>query len=166
MAIARIENGAVAEVRNIDLVDVPMHKRVDWRVVVDQPPVVDIRISSSVATGWNIGASEVTRVYDVVPHDRAIQIQSVKAECQRRIIAATGVTDLLNCLVKQMNMQMRAAEIINIKASGGVLTEQQVAEAAALQAIADRIKALRARSNEIEAINPIPSDFASDARWS
>ena len=96
----------------------------------------------------------------------ALTAQDVKAECQRRIIALTGVTDLLNCLVKQMNMQMRAAEIINIKASGGVLTEQQVAEAAALQAIADRIKALRARSNEIEAINPIPSDFASDARWS
>lgn len=87
----------------------------------------------------------------------------VRGEAQRRIIAATGATDMTSCLTKQLNAQMRAAELINKKADGGTLTEAEAAEAAALQAFADTIKAIRASSNAMEA-DP-PSDYADDARW-
>ncbi len=41
---------------------------------------------------------------------------------------------------------------------------RELAEAAALQALADGIKRIRARSNELEA-DP-PSDYADDSHWS
>ena len=94
-----------------------------------------------------------------------MQVAAVKAEAQRRIIAIAGASDLMSCLTKQLNAQMRAAELINIKAEGRALTAEQEAETAALQALADAIKAIRAASNVIEAMDPIPADFAADARW-
>lgn len=89
--------------------------------------------------------------------------QDVRAEAQRRIIALTGTADLAGCIVKQLNASMRASELINIKASGGTLTAEQTAEAAALQAMADAIKAVRAASNVIEPAPP--ADFTDDSYW-
>jgi len=87
----------------------------------------------------------------------------VRAEAQRRIVLLTGAASLDACLIKQLNASMRATELVNIKASGGTLTAEQDAEAAALQAFADAIKAIRAASNAMEASPPV--DYASDARW-
>lgn len=165
MSIARIENGAVVEVRSIGIDDVPAHKRGAWRTVIDIPPDFDPRIEGRALDGWQITETEALRQYTVTPHARSMMIQAVKAEAQRRIIAATGATDIMSCLTKQMNAQMRGAELINIKASGGTLTADQQAEATALQALADAIKAIRAKSNAIEALDPIPADYAADARW-
>jgi hypothetical protein len=88
----------------------------------------------------------------------------VRAEAQRRIIALTGGGDLQSCIIKQLNAQMRATELVNKRALGDVLSSEELAEAAALQALADGIKRIRARSNELEA-DP-PSDYADDSHWS
>ncbi len=167
MTIARIDGGAVVETRAaLTLDQVPAHKRAAWRTVVDQPPTYEPRLESAVATGWDITETTATRTYQVARQPLAMQMAAVKAEAQRRIIAIAGASDLMSCLTKQLNAQMRAAELINIKAEGGTLTAEQEAEAAALQALADAIKAIRAASNVIEAMDPIPADFAADARWS
>jgi len=92
-------------------------------------------------------------------------IEDVKTEAQRRIIAMTGVADIVSCLIKQMNANMRANELNNKLATGGILSADEQAEAAALQAYAVAIKAIRNKSNEIEAIVPIPDDYADDSRW-
>lgn len=165
MSIARIENDAVVEIRDIEIGSVPVHKRGVWRTVVDLQPDYDPRIESRAKAGWQITETEALRQYTITPHARSMMIQAVKNEAQRRIIAATGTTDIMSCLTKQMNAQMRGAELINIKASGGTLTAEQQAEAAALQDLADSIKAIRAKSNEIEALDPIPADYAADSRW-
>lgn len=166
MTIARIENGAVVETRaDITLDAVPAHKRAAWRTVVDVQPLFEARLESAQPTGWAITETTATRTYDVVRHPLPMQIAAVKAEAQRRITAITGASDIMSCLTKQLNAQMRAAELINIKAEGGALTAEQEAEAAALQALADAIKAIRIKSNEIEALDPIPADYAADARW-
>lgn len=165
MSIARIENGAVVEIRDIEIDSVPVHKRGAWRTVVDLPPDYDPRIERRSVAGWQITETEALRQYTITPHARPMMIQAVKAEAQRRIIAATGATDIMSCLTKQMNAQMRGAELINIKASGGTLTAEQQAEATALQALADTIKIIRSKSNEIESLDPIPADYAADARW-
>lgn len=89
----------------------------------------------------------------------------VKAEAQRRIIAATGAADLQACLIKQLNALMRATELTNKKASGQVLTLAEATEAASLETLAATIKRIRSRSNDIEAMTPIPADYAADARW-
>ena len=92
-------------------------------------------------------------------------VGNVKAECQRRIIALTGTTDLISCIIKQSNANMRANELNDKRINGGSLTEAEAGEAVALRNLAVAIKALRARSNDIEALGEIPLDYAADARW-
>lgn len=109
------------------------------------------------------------RLYDKLVEDGtaiaacAPSADDVRAEAQRRIIALTGATDFNGCIVKQLNASMRAIEITDKRVSGALLTPAEEKEAAALQAFADRIKAIRAASNAMEP-NP-PSDFTSDERW-
>lgn len=87
----------------------------------------------------------------------------VRAEAQRRIIALTGAADFNGCIVKQLNASMRATELTNKRAMGSGWTPEEAAEAAALQALATAIKAIRSRSNAMEP-SP-PDDYADDARW-
>ncbi len=87
----------------------------------------------------------------------------VRAEAQRRIIRLVGATDITGCLIKQLNASMRATELTNKIATGGTLTTDEAAEAAALKGLADAIKAIRAASNAMEA-EP-PADYAADGRW-
>jgi hypothetical protein len=88
----------------------------------------------------------------------------VRNEAQRRIIALTGASSFNECVVKQLNALTRATELANKKASGLSLSAPEEAEAAALQALADSIKGIRAKSNAME-VNP-PADYANDSRWS
>lgn len=94
-----------------------------------------------------------------------VTVSDVKAECQRRIIALTGTADVIGCIIKQSNANMRANELNDKRIAGEVLTAGEEAEATALHNLAVAIKALRAKSNEIEALDPIPLDFTADARW-
>jgi hypothetical protein len=89
----------------------------------------------------------------------------VKAEAQRRIIAVTGTTDLMSCLIKQLNANMRANELNDKRVNGEALTQDEQAEAERLRTLANAIKSIRARSNDIEALSPIPRDYDSDTRW-
>jgi hypothetical protein len=89
--------------------------------------------------------------------------EDVRAEAQRRIIVLTGTQDIIGCLIKQHNAQMRATELTLIQAQGGTWTAEQAAEAAALQSLALQIKAIRAASNVLEP-NP-PQDYTDDKYW-
>lgn len=87
----------------------------------------------------------------------------VRAEAQRRIIEAIGARDMTHCITKQLNGLMRAAELNNKIAQGPALTAEETAEAAALQYMADSVKAIRAVSNEME--EAPPEDFAHNDYW-
>lgn len=90
----------------------------------------------------------------------------MRAEAQRRIVALTGAADLQGCLIKQLNANMRANELNDIRASGGgTLSPSEEGEAQALRGLDAAIKALRAASNVFEAADPIPPDYADDAHW-
>lgn len=102
---------------------------------------------------------QINEAPDTLPPD----VDDVRAEAQRRIIALTGAQDIVGCLIKQHNAQMRATELTLIKAQGGAWTAEQADEAAALQGLADQIKAIRAASNALEA-NP-PADYAANKYW-
>lgn len=91
-----------------------------------------------------------------------ISADDVRAECQRRILAFMGVTTLEKCMLKQINAAARVAELAG-KASAGVLSPQEVAEMAALQAQSEAIRAIRAASNAMEPAPP--ADFMADNRW-
>lgn len=91
-----------------------------------------------------------------------ITADDVRAECQRRIIALVGATDLLNCIIKQLNANMRANEL-NDKQINGTLTPDEQVEAEALRAMALKIKDLRAASNVLEASRP--ANYIDDQHW-
>jgi hypothetical protein len=93
----------------------------------------------------------------------------VKAEASRRILEAFP-------LWKQMNMNARSNELFRIQAGymrdsdntfqpARALTSEETAEEVALREAWDWVKAVRAASNTIEAMNPIPQDYTADARW-
>lgn len=78
-------------------------------------------------------------------------IAAIKASAQRRICALVGTTDTTACVVKQLNANMRATELVR-KETTSSLTTEEAAEAVALETLAATIKAIRARSNEVEAM--------------
>ncbi|HEY5830054.1 MAG TPA: hypothetical protein VIV01_16970 [Hyphomicrobiaceae bacterium] len=86
------------------------------------------------------------------------RIDAVKAEARRRI--TQRFPDW-----KQANMTARGVELLNIRVAVGSWTAPQAQEAAELGAAWDWIKTVRAASDAIEALAPIPADFASDTRW-
>ena len=123
-------------------------------------PFVDGEIPRAVQEWVNQGNS-------ILPYSPAsLTAVDVKNEAQRRINALFGAADLNTSLVKQSNAQMRAIELTNILHQRAH-TSEEATEAAALQDIADAVKVIRAKSDEIEAMNPIPSDYATnDSYWS
>lgn len=167
---ALIRNGSIAEFREADRGS-PAHKLAAdggpmLRPVIDPGPPSCNAALEAVSQIIEITPEAVTVVYTVARRPLAEQQQAIKAECQRRIIALTGTTDLMDCIIKQSNANMRANEFNDKRSNGDVLTQAEEAEAVALRGLADAIKALRAKSNEIEAISPIPADFDADASWS
>lgn len=91
-----------------------------------------------------------------------ITADSVRAEAQRRIVGLVGVADLTSCIVKQLNANMRANELNDIRHDREWTTLEE-AEASALRSLADKIKAIRAASNLLEP-NP-PEDYAANYHW-
>lgn len=129
----------------------------EGRYVTDYPQDRVTRITSEVAL------SDVLRPHGLtVPAPNAAD---VKSEAQRRIIELTGASTLETCLVKQLNALMRATELTNKVATGATLSPSEAAEATQLKALADAIRGVRAASDAIEAMQPIPADFNDDARW-
>ena len=90
---------------------------------------------------------------------------AVKKEAQRRIIVLTGKATLQDCMIRQFNALMRAGQLTDKRVNVGALTAEEETEAARLRALADQIKAIRAASDAIEAMSPIPADYAADSRW-
>jgi hypothetical protein len=82
----------------------------------------------------------------------------VKAEARRRILARFPEW-------RQANMTAQGVELLNIRVAVGSWTQAQAQEAAALFAAWDWIKAVRAASDAIEALEPIPADLADDGYW-
>lgn len=92
----------------------------------------------------------------VAPPSSAVQ---VKAECQRRILAVMPEYAQRNTLAAgQAAVMQYGADPADWP------PELQARQQAAMQAWAE-IERLRARSNEIEAMDPIPADLTDDALW-
>ena len=92
----------------------------------------------------------------VTIEERVITVQEVKAEAQRRILHILPEW-------KQRNLTARAAELAIKGVQNWSLDEQ--AEVAAGQALWDQIKIVRTKSDELEAMNPIPIDYSDDKYW-
>jgi hypothetical protein len=82
----------------------------------------------------------------------------VKEEAARRILEILPEW-------KQRNLTARAAELAAILAERSWTNEER-AEWEDGQAIWDRIKAIRAASDALEEMDPIPQDFQEEKNWS
>lgn len=85
-----------------------------------------------------------------------IKADQVKQEAGRRIVAIAPEW-------QQRNMLARIAELLRIGETNLNAAEQ--AELAAIEAIWTTIKGLRAKSNVLEAMDPIPLDYTDDKYW-
>ena len=141
---ARVEGDTIMERREIG--SIPEHKAHLWRPVVydGEGPLSDIVIEA-----------DRVRVVRSTPPITAMQ---VKLECRNRILARFPDW-------KQTNMLARAVELQNIWRLVGTWADSEAAEAAALDAAWAWVRATRAASDVIEALSPIPADYAHDVRW-
>lgn len=76
MPIARIEAGAVAETRDMDISAVPEHKRSAWRVVTGTMPDFDRNTHTCTGPVYTIQGDTVAQVWTVTPRDLA-EVRSV-----------------------------------------------------------------------------------------
>jgi hypothetical protein len=96
--------------------------------------------------------------YRLDPWMAELPSSAVKTEARRRIVARYPDW-------KQANMLARGLELQDIFRRVGAWTAAEQAEAAALDAAWAWIKAIRQVSDSIEAMQPIPADFAANVRW-
>jgi hypothetical protein len=154
----------ISETRMLDVATIPAHKASWWRPVIDEPPAFNAALETR-SSERVIEAERVVIEYTVARRPLDQQKAAVKAEAQRRIIALTGTNDLTACMIKQSNANMQANELNDKRLNGDALTVGEETEAQALRDLAAAIKAVRAKSNEIEQLDPIPLDYTADSYW-
>lgn len=99
-------------------------------------------------------AQAVIDAFDPAAGDPA----SVKAEAARRILARYPEW-------KQRNMTARGVDLLSRRLVAGAWTDAEAAEASALQVAWDWIKSVRATSDALESLAPIPAGFADHIHW-
>lgn len=134
-------------------------------VPVEEAPAPAISALEVVSSSYVVQNGKAAQVWTVTRRSLQDQKAAVKREAQRRIIAMTGQSDLIGCLVKQSNANMRANELNDKRVQGGALTLEEEAEAEALRNLAVAIKAVSAKSNDIERLDPIPLNYTDDGYW-
>ena len=93
---------------------------------------------------------------DWTPPQLILTIDMVKQEAARRILVIAPEW-------KQRNILARSAELLRIGDAN--LTQSQRDEVLAIERVWETIQMIRARSDAIEAMQPIPSDYAADKYW-
>lgn len=140
MTILRIYEGAIVERLNKSLDDIPAHKRQHWRLLVDDgPPAGYVRELHTIARAEEIELDAVRAVYSLTQRPHAQQVEAVKAEQSRRIVARYPEWQQLNILRR--------------------------ADPAEIAAMDSYITACGASASALEAMDPVPADYRADARW-
>lgn len=140
------------------------------RPVIEEPRPTFRKELAQLDTRLTIEPERVVVSHVAVPLTHEGQALAVKTECRRRIIERFPDW-------KQANMTARSHELDRIQsgfmrdADGNRLeardlTETEMAEERAIGQAWAWIKAVRAKSDEIEALDPVPDDFDADERWS
>lgn len=121
-----------------------------------EPPSDAVKLSSEEMAFLAAGTHRFDAEGALVPVTSQVTRAMVKSEAARRIEAiAPGW--------KQRNLTARAVEMI---AQGkAAWTASDRAEWGAGMAIWERIKAVRAASDGLEALGPIPEDYTDDKYW-
>lgn len=160
---ALVLNGAFVEERMVDPANVPQHKfdtdggkllrPLIMAEMPDHEPTLEYCTSE-----LQIVPEEVEQVWTVTRKPIELQIEAVRTECGRRIYTAFPQW-------KQANYTARATELFEKKADAIALSPEEVVELAALKSVWDWIKTVRAASNALEVLDPIPRNYQDDQHW-
>ncbi|MBI1386717.1 MAG: hypothetical protein GC150_17580 [Rhizobiales bacterium] len=90
--------------------------------------------------------------------------QNVRAEASRRMQFLVGARDAAHLEIVIANASREAIRLLRKGAENW--TPDEAARATQLEAVDAAIEAIRSASNALEAMDPIPEDYADDARWS
>ena len=93
----------------------------------------------------------------IAPDDEPT-VEEVKAEAGRRILDVCPEW-------KQRNHIATDLTYTKIIQAGGSLTSEQEEKRAAIESVWVAVQTLRFKSDEIEAMSPIPQDFTNDSYW-
>jgi hypothetical protein len=126
----------------------PTYNEATQRIVRQQPQLINNQ--------WTVKWVIVDKTEEEQIQYREDQIRNVKAEANRRIIAIAPEW-------RQRNMIARSVELLSI--GKDAWTQEQRDENLALELVWETVKMIRAKSDQLEAMNPIPEDFKDDKYW-
>jgi len=126
----------------------PPYNRDTEHLVQAEPALVDGK--------WVRGWTVVPLTAEELAQRRAAAISAVKHEASRRILSIAPD-------YKQRNMLARSAELLRIGEAN--LTQEQRDEVLAIELIWETVQMIRAKSDIIEAMDPIPPDYTDDTYW-
>lgn len=89
----------------------------------------------------------------------------VRLEASKRLQTFFSARDAANLEIIIINGVREATQYHNLERQGVVWTGQQAYRALVLAVSYDFIEEVRAASNVMEAMNPIPDDYDADSRW-
>lgn len=174
--IARVEAGQVVELRTGDIQDVPVHKRTNWRTVVEvAPPAVNTELSTVLRDGYTLSDTIVTEKWVVLARSPEEQKTGVQREAYRRIALQLNLTQapielmpqvlFQQLVLRQLNALMRAVDLLDKKAGGTALTAQEQAVLDQTTTSARRIRQIITAGDAIENTVPIPANFKNNSLW-
>jgi hypothetical protein len=123
----------------------------------------DFRASGGVPTRIS-NAQELTDVlalYGII--GPIVGISAVRSEAQRRMIVLLGARDAAHLTLLISNGEREAIRLIRKGDANWSAGEQ--ARAAELEQVDTAFEAIRAASNVLEIMDPIPKDFDDDIHW-
>ena len=98
------------------------------------------------------------------PDPDPVNVEQVKDEAQRRILALTNSPDIMHCLIKQQNLTARGVELARKEVRGG-LTSGEQEEVRELETIFATIRTIRIRCAELEETDELPADYTDNKHW-
>jgi len=91
------------------------------------------------------------------------RVLAIKDEAQRRINALFDATDLQSSLIKQMNAQKRATQLLQRQVIGPALSTEEEEEVTYLSQLGEAVDAIRDASDELE--TSLPENYTDDQHW-
>lgn len=89
----------------------------------------------------------------------------VRAEAGRRMIALIGARDATDLAIKIQNGLRESARLLEKQVSGQTLTATETTRKQTLQQLDAAIEAIRAASNALEVMKPIPVNYQDNSWW-
>ena len=89
----------------------------------------------------------------------------VRAEAQRRMIVLVNAKNSDDLNIKIQNGLREAARLLQKEIDGITLTQAEIDKKNQLKQTDASIENIRAKSNILEAMNPIPSNYTDDSWW-